>query len=213
MIIMMIIRIMVMMIRRHSVPMICHSSLTVPSSSTLAPSSYSLNIITGPHHHHHLLHHHHHLLHRHLLHYHHVDRWFFKKSRLMIGGEKLKKMWPVYHIPTFHHHVIFKPGGNMSGGNLLASHHHNVTIVSQIFETSNFQSTTFRMHGDHQMAKLWNMRSPADKKILFRFVEVGPTINFATAIRCLLSRDEVKTYQTSQLLAPTGALIVTVVYY
>merc|ERR1719300_765789 len=26
--------------------MICHSSLTVPSSSTLAPSSYSLNIIT-----------------------------------------------------------------------------------------------------------------------------------------------------------------------
>jgi len=34
-------------IRRHSVPMICHSSLAVPSSSTLtAPSSYSLNIIT-----------------------------------------------------------------------------------------------------------------------------------------------------------------------
>ena len=33
--------------RRHSVPMICHSSLAVPSSSTLAPSSYSLNIITG----------------------------------------------------------------------------------------------------------------------------------------------------------------------
>ena len=54
------------------------------------------------------------------------------------------------------------------------------------------------------------MRSPADKKILVRFVEVGPTINFATAIRCLLSRDEVKTYQSSQLLAPTGALIVTV---
>ena len=33
--------------RRHSVPMICHSSLAVPSSSTLTPSSYSLNIITG----------------------------------------------------------------------------------------------------------------------------------------------------------------------
>ena len=27
--------------------MICHSSLAVPSSSTLTPSSYSLNIITG----------------------------------------------------------------------------------------------------------------------------------------------------------------------
>ena len=33
--------------RRHSVPMICHTSLAVPSSSTITPSSYSLNIITG----------------------------------------------------------------------------------------------------------------------------------------------------------------------
>ena len=42
-----IIIIIMMIFRRHSVPMICHSSLAVPSSSTLAPSSYSLNIITG----------------------------------------------------------------------------------------------------------------------------------------------------------------------
>jgi len=34
-------------IRRHSVPMICHTSLAVPSSSTITPSSYSLNIITA----------------------------------------------------------------------------------------------------------------------------------------------------------------------